>query len=281
MKFDFKRFFLINVGLVFLSIGLHFFLVSSNLAAGGASGFALVISYLIPSINYSILLGIINILLFITAFLVLGKEFGGYTLYSSLAVSGILSILENRFPMTQPITDDLFINLIFGIAISGAGMGIVFNQNASTGGTDIIAKIINKFFHIDMGKSLMIPDFLITLFAAFVFGPKLGMYGLLGVVINSLVIDKIIAGFNVKISMTITSSETAAILKYIIEDLERGATIYTAEGAYTKSEKKIINTVVYRRDYIKIRDFVKDMDPRAFVYISHITEVEGEGFTYD
>lgn len=281
MNDQIKKFLIITIGLIILACGLYYFLIPSNLAVGGATGLALVISTLIPSLNYSVILVIINLILFITAFIVLGKEFSGYTIYASLMLSGIFAILEMITPMAEPFTDDLFINLIFGILIAGVGIGIIFNQNASTGGTDILAKIINKFSHIDMGKSLMIPDFLITLAAGFVFGPRLGMYSLLGVIINSIVIDKIIAGFNVKINMIIISEEFDAINDYINKDLDRGTTIYHATGGYSKEDKRIINTVVERSEYIKIRDFIRAIDKRAFVTISHITEVEGEGFTYD
>jgi uncharacterized membrane-anchored protein YitT (DUF2179 family) len=180
--------------------------------------------------------------------------------------------------MDMPYIDDLFINLVFGILITGIGMGIIFNENASTGGTDIIARMINKYSHIDIGKSLLLADFLITLFAGLVFGPRLGMYALLGVIINSLVIDKMIDGFNRKISMFIISNEFELINKYILEEMERGTTIYHATGGYSKEDKRIINTIVSRGEYIKIRDFIRAVDSRAFVSISHVTEVEGEGF---
>jgi uncharacterized membrane-anchored protein YitT (DUF2179 family) len=159
-------------------------------------------------------------------------------------------------------------------------MGIVFNQNASTGGTDIVAKIINRFTHIEIGKSLLLADFLVTLFAAVVFGARLGMYALLGIVINSIIIDKMIAGFNIKINMMIISKEVDTINAYILNDLERGTTIYHATGGYSNEDKKVINTIVSRREYIKVRDFVKKIDEKAFVSISYVTEVEGEGFTY-
>ena len=159
-------------------------------------------------------------------------------------------------------------------------MGIVFNENASTGGTDIIAKIINKYTHIDIGKSLLMSDFLISLFAGLVFGPRLGMYALLGTVINSLIIDKMISGFNVKINMIIISDEFESINKYILEEIIRGTTIYQATGGFSKEDKDIINTIVSRREYIKIRDFVRLADKKAFVSISYVSEVEGEGFTF-
>ena len=279
MKIDLKRFLLINGGLLILTFGLYFFLIPSNLAVGGAAGIAMIISYLVPTIPMGVILGIINIMLFIVAFLVLGKEFGGYTVYSSLALSGMIAIFEIIVPMNQPFTDDLFINLIFGILIAGVGMGIVFNQNASTGGTDIIAKIINKYTHMDIGKSLLLSDFFITLLAGVVFGARLGMYALLGIVINSLVIDKMIAGFNVKINMVIISKEVESINRYILDEISRGTTIYHATGGYSNDDKRIINTIVSRSEYIRIRSFVKSIDHRAFVSVSFITEVEGEGFT--
>jgi uncharacterized membrane-anchored protein YitT (DUF2179 family) len=278
MKFNFKRFILINIGLIIMTCGLHFFLIPSNLAVGGATGLAMVINSLVPSIPIGLTLGIINTILFIIAFIFLGKEFGGYTVYTSLVMSGLLSVLEIKFPMQGPYTDDLFINLAFGILISGMGMGIIFNENASTGGTDIIARMINKYTHIDIGKSLLIADFLITLFAGLVFGPRLGMYAVLGIIINSFVIDKMIEGFTRKISMFIISNEFEIINTYIIEEINRGTTIYHATGGFSKVEKKIINTIVSRGEYIKIRDFIRSVDDRAFISISHVSEVEGEGF---
>ncbi|HCO18769.1 YitT family protein [Gudongella oleilytica] len=281
MKLNIKKFLIINVGLAIMTAGLYFFLMPSNLAVGGATGLAMVLSYLIPSIPMGVILAVINIILFITAFLVLGKEFGGLTVYSSLALSGMIALLELVVPMTHPFTDDLFINLIFGILISGVGMGIVFNQNASTGGTDIVAKIINKYLHLDIGKSLLAADFLITLFAGLVFGARLGMYALLGIVINSFVIDKMIAGFNVKINMIIISDHIDEINEFILVDVFRGTTIYHATGGYSKEDKRIINTIVSRSEYIRIRNFIKSIDEKAFVAVSYITEVEGEGFTFE
>jgi len=281
MKLDVKKFLIINFGLLVMTIGLYFFLMPSNLAVGGATGLAMILSYLIPSISMGVILALLNGILFVTAFIVLGKEFGGYTVYASLALSGMIGLFEVVYPMTAPFTDDLFINLIFGILITGVGMGFVFNQNASTGGTDIVAKIINKYTNVAIGKSLLISDFLITLFAGFVFGARLGMYALLGIVINSIVIDKMISGFNVKINMIIISKELDVINDFILHNAGRGTTIYHGTGGYSKEEKHIINTIVSRSEYIKIRDFIRTVDKKAFVSISHVTEVEGEGFTFD
>ncbi|TJX67800.1 YitT family protein [Soehngenia saccharolytica] len=281
MKFNLKRFIYINVGLLIMTIGLYFFLMPSNLAVGGATGLAMILNYLIPSIPMGIILAALNVILFIIAFIAVGKDFGGYTIYSSFAFSAMIAIFEYIIPMKGPFTDDLFINLIFGILISGVGMGIVFNEDASTGGTDIIAKIINKYTGIAMGKSLLISDFLIVLFASFVYGARLGMYALLGIIINSFVIDKIISGFNVKMNMMIISKELDNINDFILNEIGRGTTIYIAIGGYSKEERRIINTIVSRSEYVRIRDYIRSVDNKAFISVSHITEVEGEGFTYN
>ncbi|TFZ39697.1 YitT family protein [Soehngenia longivitae] len=281
MKFNLKRFVYINIGLLIMTVGLYFFLMPSNLAVGGATGLAMILNYLIPSIPMGIILAALNVILFIVAFVAIGKDFGGYTIYSSFAFSAMIAIFEYIIPMKAPFTDDLFINLIFGILISGVGMGIVFNEDASTGGTDIIAKIINKYTGVAMGKSLLISDFLIVIFASFVYGARLGMYALLGIVINSFVIDKIISGFNVKMNMMIISKELDSINDFILNEIGRGTTIYIAMGGYSKEEKRIINTIVSRDEYVRIRDYIRSVDNKAFISVSHITEVEGEGFTYD
>lgn len=281
MKFNLKRFIYINVGLLIMTVGLYFFLMPSNLAVGGATGLAMILNYLIPSIPMGIILAALNVILFIIAFIAIGKDFGGYTIYSSFAFSAMIAIFEYIIPMKGPFTDDLFINLIFGILISGVGMGIVFNEDASTGGTDIIAKIINKYTGIAMGKSLLISDFLIVLFASFVYGARLGMYALLGIIINSFVIDKIISGFNVKMNMMIISKELDNINDFILNEIGRGTTIYVAIGGYSKEERRIINTIVSRSEYVRIRDYIRSVDNKAFISVSHITEVEGEGFTYN
>lgn len=261
-----------------LSIGLCFFLMPSNLAIGGVSGFAMVLNRFFPILPVGAIMFVVNIILFILAFIIIGKEFGGYTIYASLCLSGIVYFLEILLPVREPIVDDILLNLIYGIIISGIGMGIIFYQNASTGGTDIIAKIINKFTHIDIGKSLLASDFLITVMAGFAFGPKMGMYALIGIIINSLVIDNIIAGFNTKINMMIISERYEEINRFILTEMDRGTTLYYAEGGHSRNRKMIVNTIVSKREYIRIKNFVKALDDRAFISLNFVSEVFGEGF---
>lgn len=278
MKKAIKEYILITIGIFLVAVGIYYFLVPSNLAAGGVSGLAIVINKFIPAIPVGLLMLGMNIILFIIAFIVLGSNFGAKTIYSSLGLSGMIWAVEKIYPITSPLVDDLLLQLLFGIFISGIGMGIVFNQNASTGGTDIIAKIINKFLHIDIGKSLLLSDFLITLAAGATFGIKIGMYALLGVILNGFVIDSVIQGLNVCKQVTIISSKSEEIKKYIIEELGRGVTIYDGRGAYTGETREVLMTILGRKEFIRLREYIKELDKRAFISVSNVHEVLGEGF---
>ncbi|KAB3536074.1 YitT family protein [Alkaliphilus pronyensis] len=278
MGFSFKRFWLINLGIIIMSAGLYYFLIPADLAVGGVTGLAMVINKLVPVIPIGILMLIANVILFIIAFLVIGKDFGGYTIYSSILLSSVIYLFEITTPLEKPLIDDIMINLIYGIIIQGIGMAIIFYQNASTGGTDIVAKIINRFTHIEIGKSLLMADFLIIILAIFTFGPRLALYALLGIGINALVIDKVIAGFNTKMKVVIISEKSDEINDYIINEIKRGTTLYYADGGYTKTKKTIVSTVVNKRQYIKIKKFAQVTDPKIFINVSFVQEVLGEGF---
>jgi uncharacterized membrane-anchored protein YitT (DUF2179 family) len=273
-----KEYLLITLGSVLVAVGIYYFLVPNNLAAGGVSGLAMVIGKFVPGLPIGLMMMAMNIVLFIIAFIFLGSGFGAKTIYSSLSLSGIIWVFEKVFPIKNTIAGDMFIELIFGILISAIGMGIIFNQNASTGGTDIIAKIINKYLHIDIGKSLLLSDFSITLLAALAFDARTGMYALLGVVINGFVIDTVIEGLNISKQVMIISTKPEAIKGFILNELGRGATIYTARGAFTDTDKEIITATMGRKEVVRIKNFVKKIDNRAFMTIINAHETLGEGF---
>jgi len=278
MKIKIKEYVLITLGNILLALGLNFFLVPNNLAAGGVSGLAMIIGKYIPDLPIGLMMLFMNIILFIIAFAILGSGFGGKTIYSSLSLSGIIWLFEKLMPINKSITGDIFIELIFGILISSIGMGIIFNQNASTGGTDIIAKIINKFLHIDIGKSLLLSDFAITLLAAIAFDVRTGMYALLGVIMSGFIIDIVIEGLNISKQVMIISSKTEDIKRFILNDLGRGATVYIAKGAFTEEEKEIITTTIGRKEVVRLKIFVSGIDNRAFMTIIDAHETLGEGF---
>lgn len=276
-----KRFLLINLGVLIVSISLHFFLVPDDLAVGGSTGLAILINSVFPQISMSGVLFIINMILLIIGLFALGKVFGLYTIYSIFATSLFLKIFEVVIPMSGPLTDDVFIDLFFGILIRSIGLAFVLNQGASTGGTDIIGMIVKKYTNLSIGAGLAISDGLITLGALIIYGPRIGMYSLFGVFLNSIMVDKILAGFESKFSLTITSSKIEEINNYILNDIERGSTIYDAYGGYSHNERKVLTTVVDRKDYVKLKNFINVVDPSAFIYISQVNEVSGIGFTLE
>ncbi|SCG82171.1 hypothetical protein DW1_0560 [Proteiniborus sp. DW1] len=278
MRANIERFLIINLGILIMASGLYYFLIPANLATGGVTGLAMVVNKIFPFISIGIIMIISNFILFALAFLLIGKDFGGYTIYSSFLLSGVIYIFEIITPLHEPIIKDIMLNLIYGILIQGIGMGMVFYRNSSTGGTDIAAKILNKFFHVDIGKALFLADFLIVFFAGLAFGIEMGLYALLGILANTYIIDKVIAGFNTKMNIMIISEKSEAINQYIIHEINRGTTLYVGDGGFSKNRKTIINTVVDKKQYVKIRNYVKVTDPSAFITVGFVHEVLGEGF---
>jgi uncharacterized membrane-anchored protein YitT (DUF2179 family) len=272
-----KEYFLITIGFLIVAISVKFFLEANQIAAGGVMGIAIIINKVLPNLSVGMLMFILNLVLFVFAFSAIGGKFGIKTIYSSLGLSGAVWVLDKLVP-NGLITTNVFLSAVFGTLIGGLGMGIVFNQNASTGGTDIIAKILNKFFHIDIGKSLLIVDFIITLFAFATLGVELGMYSLLSVILHGFIIDNVIEGFNICKQVMIISKKNDELSKYIMENLERGCTIFSGKGGYTWEDTYILYTVLSRSEFIKLKKYIKEVDPMAFITVSDAREVLGEGF---
>ena len=271
-----KEFALITIGIFLVAVSVVYFFEPNNIAAGGITGLAIVINHYIPFISIGPLVLMMDAILFIVALIVLGAKFGAKTIYSSFLLSTSMWIMQTFIPIN--ITNDLILATIFGTLISAVGLAIVFNANASTGGTDIIAKILNKFFHIEIGKSLLIVDFLVTLLGAVTFGINIGLYGLLAVIINGVVIDNIIAGFKTKSEITIISEKNKEISKFILDDLERGCTFIKGIGGFTRKDTSILYTVLDRNEFIKLKNKIKEIDKNAFITVGEVHEVMGEGF---
>lgn len=271
------EYFFITIGIILVAISVEYFFIPNNLAAGGVTGLAIVINKFIPNLNVSLITFIINMILFIIAFILIGGSFGEKTLFATIGLSIIMWIIE-EFLSPYALTKDLIIATIFGTLISAIGMAIVFNNNASTGGTDILAKILNKFSHIDIGKALLIIDLFITLMAAITFGLDLGFYSMLSVIGLGITIDRIIDGFNTKKEILIMSSKVNEISNFILKELTRGCTYLKGVGAYTKKDINVIYTVLERKEFIKLKLFIKEIDPNAFISVREAYEVMGEGF---
>ena len=271
-----KDFIFITLGVLLVSISVVYFFQPNNIAAGGISGLAIVINHFIPKIPVGLLVLMMDGILFIVAFIVIGGKFGAKSIYASLTLSLSMWLLESFLPIT--ITNDLMLATIFGTLISAIGMAIVFNANASTGGTDIIAKILSKFGTFNIGKALLIVDFVVTLLGAATFGINVGLYAFLSVIINGYAIDKIIEGFNVRNEVTIIRTKNKEISQYILNDLGRGCTFLKGIGGYTEKDSTILYSILERNEFIKLKRHIGTIDKKAFITVGEVHEVTGEGF---
>lgn len=273
-----KKFLIINIGVILVAAGFYYFMDPNDLAPGGVTGLSKVINYYIPKIPLSVILLVLNVILFGVSLIFIGKEFGALTIYSFVALSVYMGLMEKFTPLTGPLTDDVFVELIFGTAITAVGLAMVFYQNTSTGGTDVIAKILNKYFHFDIGKGLLMADFVVTILGGITFGLGKGLYSIIGVFLMGYLIDIVIEGFNINKKVEIVTSEGDKVREFIIKELDRGATLYSAKGAYTGEEKEVITTVLGKKQFIQLKTFLKDTDKNAFIISYTVHETLGEGF---
>lgn len=272
-----KEFIIITFGFVLVSIGIEYFYVPSNITGGGITGLAMIINHYRPALPIGMLMIIMNVILFIIGFVIIGGNFGIKTIYASFGLSGAVWFIETTLK-PQPLTSDIMLSAIIGTIFLGTGLGIVFSQNASTGGTDIIAKILNKFFHIDMGKSMQMVDLFVIIAAAVTFGIAKGLYALVCVLLNGMIIDRVIEGFNsVKVVM-VFSNNSEGIKDYIIKNIDRGCTIFKGTGGYTGNENSIVYSVMDRTQLIKLRMYIKMHYSNAFIIVEEAREVLGQGF---
>ena len=272
-----KEYLLTTIGIALTAIALEYFFFPSDIAAGGVSGIGLVINKLI-GLDTSIVVLVLNIFLFILAFLVLGKSFGAKSIYATIMLSVFMWIIE-RFFTPGVLTENMFLASFFGSIILGMGAAIVFHQGASTGGTSIIASIISKFTPIGIGISVLLTDSFVCILAISVFGVDKGLFGFFSVILIGLVIDKFIDGFNTCKQVFIITSKEKAIVNHIIKKIDRGCTVLNGHGGYTGSDVKIIYTVLNSNEFIALKKDVKEIDPDAFVTVNESTEVLGKGFT--
>lgn len=271
-----KEYGIITLGLVLVIISFEFFFFPNNIASGGVSGLALVIHDLIGIESGTVMI-ICNIILFAIAFMFIGGSFGIKSIYAAFGLSFALSGIEKFFNPVA-LTDNLMLASIFGSSLLAMGTAIMFTQDASTGGTSIIAKLLNKYLHIDIGKSLLISDSIVILLAMYTFGIELGLFGLLSVYLTGTLIDKFIDGFNSCKQVTIFTDQKDLVVNYITKDVDRGCTVFKGTGGYTGKETDIILTILSRNQFIKLKQFMKENDPNAFITVSTTTEVLGQGF---
>lgn len=272
-----REYLLTTIGIALTAIALEYFFFPSDIAAGGVSGIGLVVNK-VTGLDTSMTVLFLNIILFILAFTVLGKSFGAKSIYATIMLSVFMWIIENIFK-PQILTENMFLASFFGSIILGMGAAIVFHQGASTGGTNIIAAIISKFSRLGIGIAVLVTDSLVCILAISVFGVDKGLFGFFSVILIGLVIDKIIDGFDTCKQVFIITSKEKLIVDHIIKNIDRGCTVLNGQGGYTKSDVKIIYTVLNNKQFIALKKYVKEKDPEAFVTVNESTEVLGKGFT--
>lgn len=266
-----KDYLLIFIGIILTAASMVYIFTPNRLAAGGAQGIALVINYM-TGINTGLLMLLINGSLFIAAFLLLGTSFGAKTLVSSFGLSFVVYIMEKYFAF-GPLTEDIMLATIFGSALMGVGVGFILNRNASIGGTSLIGRIVSKYTFLDQVNCIVGTDILVTIFAMVVFGVEIGLFQLLSVYLTGEIINKVIDGITYRREVMIITEQRTAVMNYIINDMKKGATLLMGKGGFTGKDTEIILTVLTRRDFIKLKIFIKKVDPKAFISVNMVTEV--------
>ena len=277
MKSKLKNFSLLTFSTLIMAVGIYFFKFTNNFTFGGITGIAVLVAKFLP-ISASDFSFVVNILLLIIGWIVLGKSFAEKTAYSTILLSVSLSLLERIYHMSHPLTNEPLLELIFAILLPALGSAILFNIGASSGGTDVIAMILKKYTSVDIGKGLMISDLIFTLAGFLVFNVKTGLYSLFGLIMRSALIDNFIESFNRSKYFHVVTSNATCICDFIQNDLQRGATIVNATGAFTGDDKYIILTVLSPSQAVKLRNFIKEHDPKAFLLVSNTSEIIGKGF---
>lgn len=267
-----KEFIVITFATLIVSAAVFFFLIPSQVSVGSISGLAMILGNIIP-LHISIITFILNGLLLIIGFLLIGKEFGAKTVYTSLLLPLFLRIFEIWFPDFSSINGDPFLDMVCYIFVVSIGLAILFRENASSGGLDIVAKLLNKYFRMDMGKAMALPGMCVALSSILFYDKKLVVLSLLGTYLNGLVLDHFIFGLNLKKRVCIISEKEAEIRSFILNRLHSGATIYKGRGAYDGQPKTEIITIVDKNEYALLMSYLLKTDPSAFVTVYTVSEV--------
>ena len=265
----------ITVGSFLIALALTVFLVPNRIAAGGVSGLATVIYY-ISSFPIGITMLIINIPLFLAGLKIMGTSFGMRTIYGIISLSVFTDLLQ---PQVVSLTDDLLLASIYGGVVGGIGLGIVFRSRGTTGGTDMVASLINYFTGITVGEGLLIADGVVVALAGIFFNLEVALYAAVTIFIISQTIDVVQEGLNFKKGVLIISDQADQIKQMVVNDLNRGLTEFEAKGGYTGDRKQVLLCIISRSEVSELKTAVAEIDKDAFVIISNVHEVLGEGFT--
>lgn len=263
---------ILTAAVAVIAAAVYFFLVPSHTSVSSISGLGIVLSNFVP-LPLSAITMILNVVLLLIGFLTCGREFGAKTVYTSILLPFFIGVLERVFPNIGSLTDSQELDVLCYILVVSVGLSILFNRNASSGGLDIVAKIMNKYLHMDLGRAMSLSGMCVALSAALVYDKKTVVLSVLGTYFNGLVLDHFIFDHNIKRRVCIITKKEEALRHFIIHDLHSGATVYESYGAYNLEKRREIITIVDKSEYQKLMNFMNREDPQAFITIYTVSDM--------
>ena len=267
-----KEFLQITLGATIVAVAVYFFMLPSHISVGSATALAMMLNTVIP-LPVSAINLMMNVGLLVVGYLIIGPEFGIKTVYASILMPLVMGLLEVIFPNFQSITQDPLLDVVCYILVVGAGLAILFPRNASSGGLDIVAKILNKYQRMDLGKAMGLAGMLIAALSAFFYEPKIVVISLIGTYFSGMLVDHFIFGMNIKRRVCILSEKLDDIVQFILHDLHSGATLYEATGAYNGEKRREAVVIVDKMEYRLLMEYLKKTDPKAFVTVIAVNEI--------
>ena len=267
------EFIIINIGAAIAAAAIFFFMIPSHVVVGSGSALAMVLNNFID-IPVSVIMLIINVVLLILGFFLIGPEFGIKTVYSAVMVPAYMGVFEFLLPNFQSLTNDPLLDMIGYILVVGIGSAMLFSRNASSGGLDIVAKIMNKYLKMDLGRAMSISGIAVALTSALVYDTKTVVLSVIGTYFCGMMLDHFIFGLGLKRRVCIISSKHDEFVRYIVHDLHSGATIYESYGAYDNTPRKEIVTIVDKSEYRRLMEFIRKNDPKAFITVYSVNEMQ-------
>ncbi len=267
-----KEYAIITFGTVLAAIAIYFFMLPSNLAVGSGTAVAMVLSNFIP-LPISVISLAINVILLILGFLLIGPEFGAKTVYTAIMLPVVLGVFEFIFPNFKSLTEDPLLDMICYILIVGIAMAILFSYNASSGGLDIVAKIMSKYLRMGLGTAVSVSGIIVSLTSILCYDTKTVVLSVLGTYFSGMIVDKFIFGLNIKRRVCVISPEIDRIVDFLLHELHSGATLYEGIGAYDGTVRREVVTIVDKNEYRLLMEYVKKVDPKAFVTVYSVNEM--------
>jgi uncharacterized membrane-anchored protein YitT (DUF2179 family) len=267
-----REFVIITLGLAIVAAAVFFFMMPSHVSVGSGAALGMVLSNFIP-LPVSTITLMINVSLLALGFLLVGREFGGKTVYCTILMPMFIGVFEQMFPNFQSLTQDPLLDVICYTLVVSVGLSILFSHNASSGGLDIVAKILNKYFHIELGKGMSAAGVLVALSSALCYDSKIVVLSVLGTYFGGIVLDHFIFGSNIKRRVCVISPQLDSIVNFVLHDLHSGATLNEIIGAYDKTPKTEMITIVDKHEYKRLMDYIRKVDPKAFVTVYSVSDM--------